>query len=1695
MSAACIHSEDTILNRLFHHAANSAERLAYRFLRENAESDTLTFGELARRVRHLAAHFRRHVAAGDRALLLYPPGLEFIEAFLGCLAAGVIAVPAYPPRKNRNADRLRAIVADAQPRLILTTRPLLSSFESDGAGPLPGLTCLATDDLGAADGGDWEPPAINPDTVAFLQYTSGSTGAPRGVVVTHGNIAANEEQVADSFCHTPDSVMVSWLPLFHDMGLIGGVLQPLYVGFPAVLLSPVDFLREPACWLRAITRYRGTTTGAPNFAYDHCARHVTEEQKQGLDLRSLAIAYNGAEPVRPETLDRFAAAFARCGFRPEAFFPCYGLAESTLFVSGGPPGRVPTRLRVCGRSLEAHRLQEITGDSADARTLVSSGRIADGTRAVIVDPETRAACAPGRIGEVWLASASVAVGYWNRPEETRETFQAQAADTGAGPFLRTGDLGFVRDGELFITGRLKDLIIIRGRNLYPQDVEAAVERVVPFAKANAVAAFSTEGEGGERLAVVIEADRALVQTAQAAARKREEAGASGDVDRENGGIIQPGVLVGRVRDAVSSEFEVPVHTIAFVRPGSFPRTSSGKVQRGVCRSRMLTEALDTVHVWSANGSTLGSAPTPACSERTITETPAVKATASSGATNGEVQTRLETSRVEAERLISWLRDYSGRRLNTRLMDERRCVPPHIVLDFGNQGLFGLQVPKIYGGLDLRTVDTLRVFEQLAAIDLTLALMVGIHNGLGLRPILNYGSDSLRDELLPGLATGRQLAAFAISEPGAGSDPNAIQSIAQATSNGWRVRAEKRWIGLGSWAGVITLFAKALDSQGAPLGTIALAIREHTGGLRHGPESLTMGVRGIVQNTVYLDDALVPDGTLLGGPGQGMAIAQDAMMFCRLGLAAASVGAMKRCAQLMVRYADRRQVATGRLLENPVSLARLEDIVSATDATEALAYKVAGWIDEGANVPVEAYVACKTSGPEFLWQATDYLVQLLGGRGYVETNVAPQLLRDARLLRIFEGPTETLNSYLGANVLHRGESVFDLLANGFQSSEIAQELRAAAECLRDRAVRSVRSAGSGAPRQWACFQAGELATAAIVWAAASDRSRRQTSSQTVEWARGRFVLLRDTALALHGERPGLLTAGHVADRVGGYEASIGDIEQHLPGEDDRLDSYLSKQGSGQAHLAPTIPRGDFQAESAVQPAPERKAQQDQDWHQVIHDLILEWLRSEVDARAEAIDYDTPFTSLGLDSVGATTVALEVERATGLRVNPDLIYEFQTISQLCGFLMTHGVAVRTPFPDAPSTVNGKVSETDPPREVGAALWFVQRLVERNQRIDGLKAAGQYPYGTEFTAHNGARSQVDGRPMLMMASFGYLGLIGHPEVNEAAKAAIDRYGAGSHGARLIAGTTDQHRELERQLAAFLGAEDVVTFNNGYVTNLATVQAVVGPGDVVIGDEYNHASIVDGCVISGATFRTFRHNDVGHLEALLAEEADRRKLVVVDGVYSMEGDLAPLPEIVLLCRRYDARLMVDEAHSLGVVGATGRGVQEHFGLPPNAIDIKMGNLSKALGGQGGFIAGRAELIDFLKHHARGSVFSTALGPPLVAAALKALEILRREPARVERLHRNARRLTADLRTLGFRTTETQSAIIPLLCRTEEDAFQMTARCRAEGVYVVPIVYPAVPMNAPRLRLNVMATHTDADLDFALDVLGRAGRQVGLIR
>lgn len=552
----------TLVDMLRDTAAAQPGAAAYTFLNDGERcGPSLTWSQLERRSRAIGAAISARVGPGARVLVLFPPGLEFVPAFFGTLYAGAVAVPTYPPmgaRADRAITRLRGMVADAGVGLVLAPAAILAHAAAlEAAVPeLEGTPWLDPADVPDEAADAWRLPAITRDTLAFLQYTSGSTSSPRGVMVSHGNLLHNMAETALDARYDRSSVSVSWLPVNHDMGLINGVLQPAYSGCAAYLMAPSAFLQRPARWLEAISRLGGTHSGGPNFAYDLAARRTDEDDRAGLDLSSWRVAYNGSEPVRRSTLEHFQRAFGACGFHWDAFCPAYGLAESTLLVTSVPAGTAPAFL----------------GDA------VASGLQAAERGVVIVNPSTRERCADGAVGEIWVRSESVASGYWNREAETTETFRAFTTGPGEGPFLRTGDMGFIHQDRLFVSGRIKDLLIVRGMKHYPQDIELTAERAHPALRPGCCAAFSMEHDGAERLAVIAEVD-----PRRQARRDRD--------DFEQ--------IISSIRLSIAAAHQLAPFSVSLVAPGSVPKTTSGKLQRYLCREGLAAGVFETLAAWTS----------------------------------------------------------------------------------------------------------------------------------------------------------------------------------------------------------------------------------------------------------------------------------------------------------------------------------------------------------------------------------------------------------------------------------------------------------------------------------------------------------------------------------------------------------------------------------------------------------------------------------------------------------------------------------------------------------------------------------------------------------------------------------------------------------------------------------------------------------------------------------------------------------------------------------------------------------------------------------------------------------------------------------------------------------------------------------------------------------------------------------------
>ncbi|MEO1591915.1 MAG: fatty acyl-AMP ligase [Cyanobacteria bacterium J06632_22] len=572
----------TLVELLQHRAQHQPDDLAYQFLEDGKrEGAAYTYAELDQQARAIAAFLQQQEVKGERALLLYPQGVEVVAAFCGCLYSGVIAIPVPPPdagRMKRTLPRLREIVKDSAATMVLSNARIIELIKDSGLEfpEFDAMRWVDTEQISPDLAKDWTDPEVDKDVLAYLQYTSGSTSTPKGVMLSHYNLMHHSAYLQRACGYSAEGPTVTWMPYFHDYGLVEGLIQPMYNGAPCYIMAPLAFVKRPLRWLQAIQKYGATHSQAPNFAYDLCVRRIRESQREGLDLSSWKSAGNAAEPINPRVMREFYAAFKPCGFNWDSFAPAYGLAEATLLVSSTPVGQEPKILALDAPQLE--RGVVALGDPAEdtVRETVSCGPLVCETQVVIVNPDTKVACGPDQVGEIWIADPGVASGYWQRQEATVETFRARLEDTNDGPFMRTGDLGFMKDGELYITGRIKDLIIIRGTNHYPQDIEWTVQQVHPAMRPDYGASFSIIVDGEEQLVVVQEVERSHQK----------------DLPAEE--------IITEIRQAIAEAHELQVYAVALVKSGNVLKTSSGKIQRQGCKASFMAGTLEVLTDWSEN---------------------------------------------------------------------------------------------------------------------------------------------------------------------------------------------------------------------------------------------------------------------------------------------------------------------------------------------------------------------------------------------------------------------------------------------------------------------------------------------------------------------------------------------------------------------------------------------------------------------------------------------------------------------------------------------------------------------------------------------------------------------------------------------------------------------------------------------------------------------------------------------------------------------------------------------------------------------------------------------------------------------------------------------------------------------------------------------------------------------------------------
>jgi 8-amino-7-oxononanoate synthase len=1089
----------SIIGLLQQHAEAKPDEAVFTFLRDQ-DRQQVTFRELERRAAGVASALGAVCQPGDRAALLFPYGPDFIASFLGCLGAGVVAVPLYPPsRSSRSLDTTAAAIRDCGATVVLTTSsavdPLRERFHGiDLGGRIRWLCSDEASPIGTA----FVPPPAD-DAVAFLQYTSGSTGTPKGVMVSHLNLLTNVDMLASASGFDQASVGVSWLPPYHDMGLIGGLLTPIAVGFHTALMAPTSFLQRPIRWLHAITEFGATGTGGPNFGYELCVSKISDDDARDLSLGTLQVAYNGAEPISADTLDRFATKFAPHGFNRSAFFPCYGLAEATLFVAGTGHGNGFSVLD----PKSAGDARAADGGEAGLHCLVSCGQSFGETEIRIVEPDTGRTLSEKQTGEIWVKGPSVAAGYWRNPEASAETFNATLTDEGTTGWLRTGDLGFVQDTRLYVSGREKDLLIIRGRNYYPQDIEWTVQASHESLQPNAVAAFSVQIDGEERLIVAAELQRSALKS------------------------IDPDAVFAAIRRSISENHELQAFSIILLKSGGLPKTTSGKVRRRQCKAEFSGESWPTYAAW-------------------------------------------------------------------RLGD----------------------------------------------------------------------ASNMRQ-----------------------SDPHPVMG----SSNSSSLHVIREW-----------LLANAADALGIAAGDLDL-------------------------NKSLRDYGL-----------------------------------------------DSFQAAT-----------------------------ISGEFSEQFGFAVE---------PEIFDRFDDL------------------------------------------------ESVSEHLAAKFDTRKLLQSM------------------------------------------SSSDRDK--------------FI---DEIIT---------------------ESKDGDL---FEGQDIQKEYYIL-------------------------------------------DEMLE---------------------------------------------------------------------------------------------------VKAFSERAKLLTSL------PFNPFFSVHEGTDNEfteINGRKLINFSSNNFLSLSGHPEVTAAAISALNTYGSSVSGSRLIAGERPLHKELEQNIARWLGVDDAVAFVAANMANLSTVGDLYGPGDLILYDELSHNSLLQGVKLSHADAMPFKHNDVSELRRLLKlkRRRYRKVLVFIEGLYSMDGDIPDLPAFIEAKSEFKAHLMVDECLSIGVMGETGRGIGEHFGTRSSDVDIWMGGISKAFASCGGYIAGSAEFIRYLRYSSPGFIYTTGLSPANTASALKAMKILEEDSSILDRLRENTKcfidlALKADM---DIGACKGEAPIVPVIIGDQMRCLAVHQRLHERGINVTPIFYPAVSENSARLRFSLSPTHSFKELEFTIDQL-----------
>ncbi len=900
--------------------------------REN-EARTFTYDEIVKESQKLIPTIKRQTNVGDRVVIATGTSQEFIISFFACLLSGRIAVPVPIEKMNSRYSRLGSVLKDCNPKLIL----FRTEYDREimiGVDSFLNQVKSFVFENGVMEGSDFSfVTSIDENAVALIQYTSGSTSSPKGVVLTHKNIISNLRMIQVGMNVTGDDRIVSWLPLHHDMGLIGMLLTFFSTGAHTLIYPYQEFSRNPVEWLKKIEKFSATLSGAPNFAFDIVAKKLQKGKSSPINLEKLRLLYCGSERIQKQSIERFYASKAIHNLSVDTFFPCYGLAEASLYVSGDHVN--PSQLLI------------------HTDGYPSCGTIANGIHVKILDNKGNS-IAPGSPGLIHLSGDSISPGYWS---EIADSINQGQVGTNRSSYLNTGDLGYIKNQHLVITGRRKDLIKIRGRNIYPEDIENLIENKCKYFSTNSVVAFGDlEGET-EVIKIVAEIERSY--------RK-----------------IPAEIIFSSIQKILSAE-GFSASEICVVSPMSLPKTSSGKKQRLLTKKKFDSKQLKVIHHNEVS----------------------------------QVQfDNLNFTEDNLDLIELELRD----NIDFGLANERRTFPANLLVLLKKHNLLTCFIDKRVGGLQLTSSDFLKIGRRLGKIDLTLGSLVGNHNTIGILPIVKSENFDRKEEVLNAVANDGAMAAFALTEPSAGANPRGMKSVVNTKSGKILLNGEKVWIGNAGIARFITVFAKE-EIQGEEKGISAFLLDKHKHKFQVCSEQLTLGLKAMPQNRLKFHDVELTEEDRLSLPGRGLDLAFYAMDYARFGLLALAVGGIEAALEKVSLYARSRDIWGGRLYDNDVFRLHYRDFLEKKNLMLVLAKHIAFKYDTEGKVDPGLSLTAKIICGEWTFEIIDMMLQFSGGRGFTETFGLSCFFRDSRVLRIFEGPTEALASQLGSIVLRQNAS--------------------------------------------------------------------------------------------------------------------------------------------------------------------------------------------------------------------------------------------------------------------------------------------------------------------------------------------------------------------------------------------------------------------------------------------------------------------------------------------------------------------------------------------------------------------------------------------------------------------------------------------------------------------------------------------------